>query len=205
MNTIRSAVSAVANIGGFPAGRHTLVSRFMKSVFNERPSLPRYCSTWDPKIVLDFIKTLGPNKKLTNLQLTKKLVILLLLVSGERGHLLHLLDTRNMDLKPARVTFSIGDLLKTTKPNFHKSEVTFKAYAPDRRICPYTALMAYLERTSNYRGDTTQLFITTTKPFRPASRDSIRRWAKNIMQDAGINTNLFKPHSTRSAVSSKMA
>ena len=33
LNTIRSAISAVATIGGKPAGRHTLVSSFIKVVF----------------------------------------------------------------------------------------------------------------------------------------------------------------------------
>lgn len=72
MNTLRSSISAIANIDGKPAGQHLLVSRFMKAVFQERPALPRYNVTWDPEVVLRHIRSLGPNKHLTLIQLSKK-------------------------------------------------------------------------------------------------------------------------------------
>ena len=37
MNTIRSALSAIAKIDGQPAGQHALVVRFMKAVFRRGP------------------------------------------------------------------------------------------------------------------------------------------------------------------------
>ena len=205
INTIRSAISAVASIDGQPAGQHPLVRRFLKSVFQQRPALPRYNSTWDPNIVLDYLKTLGPNRLLTVLQLSRKLAFLMLLLSGHRCQLLHLLDTRNMDLTTSTAKFKIGDLLKTTRPGHHMSEVSFRAYAPDRRLCILTALTAYLRRTLESRGAVTQLFITSKPPYRAASRDSLRRWIRQLMVAAGIDINMFAPHSIRSAVTSKAA
>ena len=205
INTIRSAVSAVATIDGMPAGQHPLVRRFLKAVYQQRPALPRYSTTWDPDVVLRFIKSMGPNKRLTVLELSAKLTMLMLLLSGQRGQTLYLLDTRNMQLTPHSATFQIGDLQKTSKPGFHLSQLVFKAYAPDRRLCVHTALVAYLKRTLDNRGAVTRLFLTTKPPFRAASRDTLRRWTRNLMRKAGIDTGIFAPHSVRSAATSKAA
>lgn len=129
----------------------------------------------------------------------------MLLLSGQRCQVLHLLDTRNMTLTPSTATFQIGDLLKTSRPGHHLSALVFKAYAPDRRLCVHRALSAYLERTLDNRGTVTQLFLTSKPPFRPASRDTIRRWVRQQMVEAGIDISVFAPHSVRSAAASKAA
>ena len=46
-------------------------------------------------------------------------------------------------------------------------------------------------------------FISTTKAFKPVSRDTIVRWIKNTMKEANIDTGLFTAHSCRSASTSK--
>ena len=52
INSIRSAISAIATIDKVPAGQHPGVCQFMKAVFRKRPALPKYKNTWDPDIVL---------------------------------------------------------------------------------------------------------------------------------------------------------
>lgn len=205
INTLRSSISAIANNDGKPAGQHLLVSRFMKAVFQERPALPRYNVTWDPEVVLEYIKSLGPNKNLTIIQLSRKLVMLMLLLSGQRCQTLHMLDKRNMTITSSKVVFTIGDILKTSGPRSHLSQISFKAYVPDRRLCVHTSLRNYLERTLDTRGKVTSLFITTKLFGKPASRDTLRRWTKDVMKKAGINLSIFSPHSTRSASSTKAA
>ena len=131
--------------------------------------------------------------------------MLMLLQSGQRCQTLHLLDVRNMTLTPSKANFTLGDLLKTSRPTNHLSQISFKAYAPDRRLCVHTALKCYLKRTLDTRGKVTQLFLTTKPTGRPASRDTLRRWTKSIMQNAGIDLSMYSPHSTRSASTSKAA
>jgi hypothetical protein len=205
MNTMRSALSTIATVDGTPAGQHELVRRFMKAVFQENPTLPRYEVTWDPQVVLNYIKSLGPNRKLSLLQLSRKVTMLLLLLSGQRGQTMHLFDIRNMTLTKSKLTVRIGDLLKTSRPKHHVSEVTFKAYAPDRRLCIVTAVKCYLEQTELIRGDITQLLITTKKPIKGVSCDTIRRWTKDIMKSAGLDMTMFSAHSTRAAATSAAA
>ena len=202
MNTIRSAISTVALIDGQPAGRHHLVSRFMKAVFQERPSFARLQSTWDPDLVLDHLKSLGQDTDLSLIQLSRKLTMLMLLTFGQ---VLHLLDIRNISISDLRISFQIGDPLKTSRPGSHMSEVNFEAYVPDSRLCVYTTCLHYLDRTKDMRGNVTRFFLTTKPPIKLASRDTLRCWTKDVMKAAGIDLSLFSPHSTRSASSSKAA
>ncbi len=37
-----------------------MIIRFMKGVYNLRPSLPQYSNTWDVGIVLGYMKGLSP-------------------------------------------------------------------------------------------------------------------------------------------------
>lgn len=136
-------------------------------------------------------------------QLVRKSTVLLLLLSGRHGQVLHVLDIRNMFLTSSRVSFQIVDLLKTSRPGHHFSQLIFKAYAPDRCLCVITTLHAYLQRTSDIRGDIANLLVTTRKPFKAASLDTIRRWTRDMMRNAGIDLQVFAPHSTRAAASSK--
>ena len=63
-------------------------------------------------------------------------------------------------------------------------------------------LEEYVIRTAQLRGSSSQLLLCHTKPHGPASKDTISRWIKQVMFDAGIDTSIFKRHSTRSAATS---
>lgn len=205
LNTLRSAVSAVASIDGRPAGQHALVKIFMRAVFKERPALPRYSAMWDPDVVLKFIRGLGSNKRLDTRLLAGKLLMLMLLQSGQRMQTIHVLDVLDMDLSSERVVFYVTSLLKTSRPNHHKSEVRFEAYHLDPSLCVVKALKDYLKRTLRDRGAVSSLFLTTRAPVKAASRDTLRNWTKNIMSSAGVDLGIFGPGSTRGASSSKAA
>ena len=137
MNTARSAVSSVLVIDGRPAGRHPPIRCYMTGVFHQKPALPRYTTTWDISAVLSYLKTLSPLRDLSLKLLSQKLLILSLILSGQRAQTIHLFDVRNMLLSYSRVTFTIGDV---TGPGKHTQDVTFLAYAPDRRLCLLTVL-----------------------------------------------------------------
>ena len=81
LNTARSALSFVNNT---PAGIHPLVARFMKGVFERRPSLPKYTSTWDVNVVLTYLRTLKDGQSSPLKELSWKLSTLLIILSGQR-------------------------------------------------------------------------------------------------------------------------
>ena len=134
INTARSALSTFITIDNVPVGQHRLVVRFMRSVFLKKPALPRNSVTWDVDIVLQYLRKLSPVRSLSLKDLTNKLTMLLLLLAGARGQTILAFNVKNMSLSYSKVSFAIGDILKTTRPGAHLSEITYKGYAPDRRI-----------------------------------------------------------------------
>ena len=56
--------------------------------------------------------------------------------------------------------------------------------------------------TEPSRNGQLQLLLSFQRPFKSVSKDTISRWLRTILQDAGVDTNVFKSHSTRAASSS---
>ena len=96
INLARSAVATLSLGSKISVGMHPLVKKFVRGVFNRRPAFPRNTVTWDADIVFEFLKKWSPAANLFLLQLTLKVVLLCLLVSGQRGQALWLLDLRNI-------------------------------------------------------------------------------------------------------------
>ena len=110
-----------------------------------------------------------------------------------------------MCVVPGKATFGIGSLLKTSRPGHHLPEISFIAYSPDERLCVVKAVADYMERTAALRGNVTKLFISTRSPYRQVSRDTLRRWTRDVLCEAGVDVTAFGPGSTRHAASSKVA
>ena len=161
INTARSALSAVIEINGAPVGHHALIKRFVRAAFQQHPALPKNTVVWDADIVLTYLRSLSPVKLIPIKLLTHKLTMLLLLLSGQRQQTIHLLDVRNMTLSGSSAKFRIGDVVKQSRPGTHVHELSFKGYAPDRRLCIVTVLREYLKRTLPVRGAEKHCFSRT--------------------------------------------
>jgi hypothetical protein len=201
MNTTRSALSTIIVFGNITAGAHPLVIRFLKGVYNLRPPQARYVTVWDPTIVLNYLKGLGPAKSLGIKDLTLKLVTLMALVSAQRAQSLHLLNTKHMKRKKNLVTFRFSKPLKQCRPGISNPILEFKAYVPNRRICVVTYIEEYLQRTKPYRANHSQFFLSYSKKHNPVSKSTISRWIKTTLYKAGIQQ-CFTAHSTRTASTS---
>lgn len=203
INTARSALSSVLTLNDCTTfGTHPLVKRFMKGVFEQRPSLPRYTSTWDVNTVLEFLRRLPNKEDLTLKVLTQKVVMLMALLTGQRSQTLHALDTSNMEIKESKITFYIREILKHTKPGRHQQPIEFLAFEQDTALCIVLHIKEYLKRTSPHRNNQTQLLLSYVKPFKPISKDTLSRWLKETLSQAGIDVNMFSGHSTRAASTS---
>ena len=136
MNTDRSALSQVLHSPtGISFGELPTVKQFLKGVFQEKPTLSRYSVTWDPAILLSYLKTLSPVKELTLKMLTHKTVALLGLLPVQRCQTIYFLVLRSMVINSSTVEFSIGEKLKQTKPGKHVDELEFPAYPTDLPLC----------------------------------------------------------------------
>ncbi len=193
-------------------GKHPEVVRWMRGAMNKKPPLPRYTKTWDLNIMLDYLKSKqmwdpthsNPLNHLSLLQLTRRLVILLALTSGKRGQNLHLLDIDFLVIRGNVATFDIRVPVKNYSKvgDISLQTMSIKAYPPNRALCPLFTLTTYLNRTRLLR-QSQKLLVISKKPHTEASRSSISRWTKEIMAGAGIDTEVFTPHSTRHASVSK--
>jgi len=104
-------------------------------------------------LVLNYLTTLDPIEKLTLKDLTLKLLMLLLLVTGQRGQSMHLLNVVTIHLSDISCVFNLTSHTKTSKPGQQASAITIQEFKQDCRICPIKTLQEYLKRTDTIRGD----------------------------------------------------
>jgi len=207
LNTYRSAISAFhCDIDGCPIGQHPRIKQLLKGVFNRNPPKPRYLKTWDVDTVLNYIVTLGDNSELGLKSLSLKLVMLLALASTLRGSEIAMINPENIDDSIDHITIRFGDLTKTSKPNKPPRKIKLFSFSDNSRLDVTSCLRTYLDRTRSLRTSQSQkkqLFVAYTKPHNPVVTCSIARWIKLGLSQAGIDTNVYKAHSTRAASSSK--
>lgn len=202
--SLNSFRSAIAQIFGPQLGQDPRIKRFFKGVYSLRPTSAKYTHTWDPSIVLDYVKNLD-NDKITLDLLTKKLCVLLALATAQRVQTLSKIEISNIQRNDKFIEIKISDRVKTSAINRFQPILILPFYPADSRICPATALLIYLERTKTLRGNATHLLITYKKPYHEASPQTISRWLKSILTTCGLDTNKFTAHSTRHAATSAAA
>ena len=71
------------------------------------------------------------------------------------------------------------------------------------KLCPMAATKGYLKHRAEYNIAHTKFLFTTVSPYGPPHKDTIARWVKNTLTQAGVNTDIFSSHSCRSSASSK--
>ena len=197
VNTARSALSISITEGEcVKFGTHHVVTRFMKAVFETKNPARKCTTTWDVSKVLKYLATLYPNNGIS-------LKCLMLLLSGQRGQTIHLLNLAGLNIIDDTCVFQLLEHIKTSKPGGRATVLSFKKYTENHAVCPVLTLKEYLLRTKSLRKEEKQLFISYQKPHKAISRDTISRWVKMGLSAAGIDTAVFTPHSTRAASTSK--
>ena len=96
-----------------------------------------------------------------------------------QGHgvntLVHLKVTK-MYITDTEVTFTFGEILKHSQPSYKQKPLIFRVFT-SKDLCSVITLITYLEYRLPASGDPA-LFITTVKPQKKASKDSISWWIK---------------------------
>ena len=111
-------------------GKHPLMVRFMKGIKKFRPPKPRYTTTWDSDLVIDYLRDLS---YIALKDLTLKLVMLLALVMALRAETLSKLKLTEMEDTGDQIVFRIGETLKTKAAS--TAVLTVRSYHPDSRLC----------------------------------------------------------------------
>lgn len=199
LNTHRSALSLITKD---KIEEDPLISRFMKGAFKENPTKPKYNATWDVSTVLHKLKTFSPLSDLSLQRLSEKLAMLLLLITGHRLQTITSICVDKLQETTEGFWAKIDKILKTTRPGSASTLLSFPKYPEAPELCAFSALKEYLLRTAELRGETKELFLTSTKPHKASTKDTVSRWIKNALKQSGIDTEIYSAHSTRHASTS---
>ena len=202
VNTAKSALSAVLDLSSdIPLGHLPIIRRFMKGIFERRPSFPKHSHIWDIKVVLDYFRNQTLPSELSLTDLSQKLAFLLCLLSGQRCQTIQLLSIDSVQISDEEYIFHVTQKVKQTRVGFHIEPLQFIRYPLDQKICIVSHLDEYVERTRSIR-KSNQLLVSFLRPHDPVSTDTIARWVKNILSSAGIDIAKFQAHSVRAAATS---
>lgn len=208
LNTARSAVSNIdmndsVSPDHTPVGKHFLVCRYLKGVFNKLKPVPKYNNIWPVDTVLDYLSLFWPLDQISLKELTLKLVMLIALTTGQRCQTLTFLDTSEqyMQRNEECFNFALTEHLKQDKPGKVFGNLRLYKY-PVRELCVYETLDYYLRATEKLRSSS-KLLVSYIKPYRAVTSATIGRWLKTLSGQAGIDTEIFSGHSTRCASTSK--
>ena len=207
LNSFRSAISSVHDpVDGVEVGKHPTISRLLKGAFHTRPPLPRYTSTWNVQVVLQYLEGLGPSDALFLKQLTFKLTMLMCLTRPSRSADLASLQLDRHQYKPEGVVFLPAALAKQSSQGRVLREFFFPSFPHNNAICPVETLRHYERATASLRPkDTSKLLVATVKPHKPVASCTIARWLRETLRLAGIDVSIFAGHSTRGASTSAAA
>lgn len=101
----------------------------------------------------------------------------------------------------------MGSASEWPRKTFRPSKVQLPLFLPvfeaDYLLCPVNCLESYLSRTATVRGQCMQVPLTTQTPHQAAFRDTVANWIKRVLNRAGIDTAMFRAHSTRGSSTSK--
>ena len=110
------------------------VSKIWKGIFKLRPTLPKYAVIFDADIILTYMDMLPNNSSLLLGNLSKKLCILLCLLSNQRCQNIASLDLNFGIHSSVKFTFAINKVMKTTKPGKHQQPIQYYSYQENERL-----------------------------------------------------------------------
>ena len=187
------------------------IRELLTATAHNKPSLPIIPGEiWDADKMIHLFVNMPENRRLSNIELSAKCIVLLMLASGRQKIDIMSLDIAPQFMKKTKDTFFCA-MSKPAKGNRNECNnfmqyIEFHRFRPEPKICPYTVLEDYIRYVRNTTGKNaakhTALFVSTQSGT-PAHRDTGRRWAKQLLEKAGITE--YNIHSIRSASSSKAA
>ncbi|XP_011883675.1 PREDICTED: uncharacterized protein LOC105570834 [Vollenhovia emeryi] len=191
-NTMRSAISLISDN---EIGNHTLIRRFCKGVGVLKPPRPKYDYVWDPTPVLAKLASFYPHDTLPLKVLSKKLVLLLALGTGQRVQTLASFRISQI-LFNDKLIIRIPDRLKTSAPGRSQPLFCFSPFAGNENLCIFSLMKTYIEVTKDLRSSSgDKLFVSCTKPYRAVGPQTISRWIRSGLEECGVRTDLFTAHS----------
>lgn len=205
INIYRSMLSSTLDpIDGLQIGKHPLVLKLMRGIYNSNPPKPKYDCTWDVDMVVNHLNRLA-NEEMTIAPLARKLVTLIALASLLRVSEIASIARESLKINESGMSFSL------LKPRKAQREGALKTLSikriRDPRIDPVSCTERYILLSEGFRNQANDkhLLIGSVKPHKPVAGSTVAGWLKRQLQEGGVDVSKFSAHSTRGAASSKAA
>jgi integrase len=204
VNTYRSAISTIAGLmgGRKEIGSSPLIARCIQGMWELKPQKAKYESFWDPEIILEKVKSWGPNEDLSLEKLTDKLIILLKLAIFGRTADLNGIRRSSLVFRENEMSLKIFGSKENRSRQTPSSTPIYVADFEDPIICPVRCMRNYLDRTAEITFEDF-LFVSLVGGKGHLSKKDIDRRVLRTMRESGINTSIFKSHSVRGAAATK--
>lgn len=128
--------------------------------------------------------------------------MLLALCTAHRVQTLSLIKVDQIKIQSDGIKIVITNLIKTSGPGRDQPVLFLPKFRENINICPATALEDYLTKTKDIRMQNSNLFLTCIRPYKNATAQTISKWIKAVLSESGVDTTLFRAHSTRHASTS---
>ena len=115
-----------------------VVKKFKKGLFKLRLPKTKYHAIWDVNILLHFLENMSTD---SDMDVSRKLVFLFILLSGSRVNSISYLKITNMYLTDTECTFVFDDVLKLSRPSFKEKLLVFRVFPQNPKLCPVSTLM----------------------------------------------------------------
>ena len=119
-SVLNSSKSALSHIVFLPISssilEHPQIITYFKSVYDLRHPTQKITFDWDIKILFDYFNHKGGNNQLSDKSLTQKLLVLLLLLGGQRMNTVYFFTVDIITVTDIGVTISSNHVLKHLKP-----------------------------------------------------------------------------------------
>ncbi len=210
INVYRSAISRFHfGVDGLPVGKHPLVSRFMKGVFNVKPTVKVLLPSWKLDVVFDVLQKppFEPLAEASLKCLTLKTVFLVAITTAKRCSELQALGRVEpyirIEKKSVRLRTVVGFLPKTARPGHLGNDIVIPSFCKKNKLlCPKRALQYYLS-ASGFGDHKDHLFVAFggRQKGSPVSKRTISGWLVKLIKLAYATKRepvpKIKAHSTR--------
>ena len=183
-------------------GSLPIVKRYMKGLFELSPVMPKVYFVWDVHTVFSYMRSFPSPSGQSLKMLSQNLALLLgLLSGGQRCQTIHQVQVPDLKIMGGLLYIPVLRKIKQTRPGKHMAPLRFRPYC-DENLCIVTLLTEYLKVSATSRR-TPHLFLSYTKPHSAVGKETISRWVKAVLKNAGIDITSFSSHSSRAAATSK--
>ena len=153
---------------------HTLVSQYLKGIYNRYPPPPKCVNIWDNSLLLRWYDNIDSNDNLQFKALVKKTVMLFIILGERKKQALFTLSTGNIIFKENKVILLANKTMKYTKPNTLLELFIYHHYPENQKLCIVNCLKSYIGMRNGLVGeDIKDLIISFGKPHKPVSNETI--------------------------------